>query len=109
MNRISFTGLFLCFLSITTYAAYPCPNGPAPGERQVGVTGGANGVAVVPVCESDGSANTADERVVFESYNSEKERQAQIKRGTYSAFVRGWLVSKAFSARQLSPQASRRS
>jgi hypothetical protein len=29
---------------------YPCPNGPAPGDRQIGVTGGSHGVAAVPLC-----------------------------------------------------------
>ena len=29
---------------------YPCPNGPAPGDRQIGVTGGSHGIAAVPLC-----------------------------------------------------------
>lgn len=35
---------------------FVCPNGPGPGERQVGMTGGGNGVAPVPVCVGDGPA-----------------------------------------------------
>lgn len=34
---------------------YICPNGPGPGEQQVGMTPGGNGVASVPVCVSSGS------------------------------------------------------
>lgn len=34
--------------------AYPCPSGPGPGEVQVGMTPGGNGVASVPVCASNG-------------------------------------------------------
>lgn len=34
---------------------YPCPNGPGPGERQVGTVGGGNsGVAPVAICERTG-------------------------------------------------------
>jgi hypothetical protein len=29
---------------------YPCPNGPAPGDRQIGVTGGSHGIAAIPLC-----------------------------------------------------------
>jgi len=31
-----------------------CPTGPGPGERQVGMAGGGNGVAPMPVCAADG-------------------------------------------------------
>lgn len=33
---------------------YVCPNGPGPGEQQVGMTPGGNGVASYPVCVSAG-------------------------------------------------------
>jgi hypothetical protein len=32
-------------------ASYICPNGAGAGERQIGMTGGGNGVASLPVCE----------------------------------------------------------
>jgi hypothetical protein len=48
--------LFFVFFSFSANAAYPCPNGPGPGERQVGTTGGSHGIAAVPVCESSGSS-----------------------------------------------------
>lgn len=35
---------------------YPCGNGPGPGERQVGTTGGSHGVAAIPICEATGPA-----------------------------------------------------
>lgn len=35
---------------------YVCPQGPRPGERQVGVSGGGNGVAAVPICVRDAPA-----------------------------------------------------
>ena len=34
---------------------FVCPNGPGPGEIQVGTTGGSGGIAVIPICASDGS------------------------------------------------------
>ncbi|WKJ90045.1 hypothetical protein QZJ86_18860 [Methylomonas montana] len=34
-------------------ASYICPNGPGPGEVQLGITGGSHGVAAMPVCEED--------------------------------------------------------
>ncbi|MCW5580402.1 MAG: hypothetical protein KIS72_03570 [Luteimonas sp.] len=33
---------------------FVCPNGPGPGQRQVGMTGGSPGLAQVPVCVNDG-------------------------------------------------------
>ncbi len=41
----------MLFIPDNASAAYPCPSGPGPGERQVGVAGG-GGVAQYPVCES---------------------------------------------------------
>ena len=40
---------------------FVCPSGPGPGEVQVGTTGGSGGVAVIPICASDGSADSSDE------------------------------------------------
>ena len=40
--------------------SYPCPNGPGPGERQVGTSGGANGIAVIPVCERVGGGGVPE-------------------------------------------------
>ncbi|WP_137973903.1 hypothetical protein [Pseudomonas sp. F(2018)] len=37
------------------WANYPCGGGPGPGERQIGTMGGSNGIAVIPICTSDGS------------------------------------------------------
>jgi Domain of unknown function (DUF4189) len=37
-----------------------CPNGPGPGEIQVGTTGGSGGVAVIPICASDGREDSSD-------------------------------------------------
>jgi hypothetical protein len=39
---------------------YVCPNGPGPGENQVGTTGGSNGVALMPLCASDGSGDSSE-------------------------------------------------
>ena len=48
----------LTFLwSTAASAAFPCPVGPGPGEVQVGITGGEGGIAVIPMCESDGSGD----------------------------------------------------
>jgi hypothetical protein len=40
---------------------YPCPNGPAPGDRQIGVTGGSHGIAAVPLCAYGDQANDDEE------------------------------------------------
>lgn len=42
-------------------ASYVCPNGAGPGEVQVGVTGGSNGIAEMPVCEEDYDGGYDDE------------------------------------------------
>jgi hypothetical protein len=39
---------------------FVCPNGPGPGEIQIGTTGGSGGVAVIPICASDGSENSSE-------------------------------------------------
>lgn len=50
-----FVAAFLLFAAPQpARAAYPCPNGPGPGEVQVGVSGGSHGIAAVPMCESSG-------------------------------------------------------
>jgi hypothetical protein len=35
--------------------AYPCPQGPGPGEQQIGTSGGSHGVAAMPMCVDDGA------------------------------------------------------
>jgi hypothetical protein len=37
-----------------TYGSARWANGPGPGERQVGTTGGSHGVAAIPICEATG-------------------------------------------------------
>lgn len=50
--------------SVANAQTYPCPNGPGAGERQIGTTGGSNGVGVIPLCESlGGDANQAQSTV----------------------------------------------
>lgn len=39
---------------------FVCPNGPGPGEVQVGTTGGSGGIAVIPICASDGRESQED-------------------------------------------------
>jgi hypothetical protein len=60
MSRINLVSFILCGATVTlalsigaglAQASYICPSGPGAGERQVGMTGGGNGVAAVPVCE----------------------------------------------------------
>lgn len=58
----------LVFLSVTTLwsatasaQTFVCPNGPGPGEIQVGTTGGSGGVAVIPICASDGSDDSSED------------------------------------------------
>lgn len=59
MNKIKmgFTSLIVLFFlwSSAANAAYICPNGPGPGENQVGTTGGSNGIGITPLCDSDDS------------------------------------------------------
>lgn len=66
MQRL--TCCLLVFLSATmswsTMAiaqTFVCPNGPGPGEIQVGTTGGSGGVAVIPICASDGSDDSSED------------------------------------------------
>jgi hypothetical protein len=54
-----FIGAFVIFpqsASAQAMGTYICGAGPGPGERQVGVTPGGNGVASLPICEADGQA-----------------------------------------------------
>jgi hypothetical protein len=54
-HLLSFIALIFLWPTAAS-AAYPCPNGPGPGENQVGTMGGSNGIGVTPLCDSDGSA-----------------------------------------------------
>ncbi len=40
--------------------AFPCPNGPGPGEVQVGVTGGSHGVAAIALCATVSNPDSSD-------------------------------------------------
>jgi hypothetical protein len=54
---LALAGLMLAILPAWPAAAqgtFVCPGGPGPGEIQVGMTPGGNGVASVPVCASNG-------------------------------------------------------
>ena len=42
--------LLLALPGLALADTYPCPNGPAPGDRQIGVTGGSHGIAAIPLC-----------------------------------------------------------
>lgn len=37
--------------------AFPCPQGPGPGQQQVGTSGGTHGVAAVPMCVDVGAGD----------------------------------------------------
>jgi Domain of unknown function (DUF4189) len=51
----------LVWWPLTSFAqTFVCPNGPGPGEIQVGTTGGSGGVAVIPICASDGSETSPE-------------------------------------------------
>ena len=45
--------ILMAGLPAMTSASYICPNGPGPGEVQLGITGGSHGVAAMPVCEEN--------------------------------------------------------
>jgi hypothetical protein len=46
--------LLLALPGLAFADTYPCPNGPAPGDRQIGVTGGSHGIAAIPLCAYGG-------------------------------------------------------
>lgn len=59
--RFGLFGLLASFLfwpMAVSAQTFVCPNGPGPGEVQVGITGGSHGVAAIPICVSDGRENT---------------------------------------------------
>lgn len=61
--RMRLLGLFAVMLLWPISAAaqtFVCPNGPGPGEIQVGTTGGSGGIAVIPICASDGRENSSE-------------------------------------------------
>lgn len=62
IRRRSTTLAALALLALPGIAladTYPCPNGPAPGDRQIGVTGGSHGIAAVPICAASGMDGTS--------------------------------------------------
>ncbi|WP_168454161.1 DUF4189 domain-containing protein [Sphingopyxis microcysteis] len=59
LARIAAAVLFLLALAQPARAAYPCPNGPGPGEVQVGMADGGHGIATLPLCNRVGSTGDA--------------------------------------------------
>lgn len=57
------------------------PNGPGPGEVQVGTTGGSGGIAVIPICASNGSDDSSDSGNV--------ESQGPVWETRWGAIARG--------------------
>ena len=54
-----------CFLLSPEPASaqtFVCPNGPGPGQVQVGVEGGSHGIAAIPICASSGEAEPEADR-----------------------------------------------
>ena len=47
--------LTLMFPATVIAQAYPCPQGPGPGQQQIGMSGGSHGVAATPMCVDDGA------------------------------------------------------
>lgn len=41
------------FLVAVLAQAYPCPQGPGPGQQQIGTSGGSHGVVAMPMCVDD--------------------------------------------------------
>lgn len=64
MTRLAFfiAATWLAMLAVPANAqSFPCPNGPGPGEVQIGVMGGSGGVGATPLCASNGQEDYEDE------------------------------------------------
>ena len=59
LARVAAAVLFLLAVAQPAHAAYPCPNGPGPGEIQVGMADGGHGIATLPMCNRVGGADDA--------------------------------------------------
>lgn len=57
---IGLVALLMAWPMAAAAQTFVCPNGPGPGEVQVGTTGGSGGIAVIPICASDGSEDSSD-------------------------------------------------
>ncbi len=60
---------------------FVCPNGPGPGEIQVGTTGGSGGIAVIPICASDGSEDSSEDADPVSNGPEWEPRWGAIARG----------------------------
>ncbi len=85
MSRINLVSFILCGATVTfalsigdglAQASYVCPNGPGPGERQLGITGGSHGVAAIPICEEIPDSGSS-------SNNSGQEEQGSSRSSYY--------------------------
>ena len=61
LNLFGFLAAMMFWPMNVAAQTFVCPNGPGPGEIQVGTTGGSGGIAVIPICASDGSEDSADD------------------------------------------------
>lgn len=61
--RYCFLGFLMtltCWSVSVSAQTFLCPNGPGPGENQVGMVGGSHGVGATPLCASDGSESKSE-------------------------------------------------
>lgn len=59
LARVAAAVFSLFAVAQPAHAAYPCPNGPGPGEIQVGMADGGHGIATLPMCNRVGGADDA--------------------------------------------------
>ena len=86
MKKIALFG-FVTVLTISAFhaepslAGYICPNGAGPGEVQIGMTTGGNGVADLPVCEQSGGGGGQQPINRGDEHWSSKAWQGALDRG----------------------------
>jgi hypothetical protein len=114
LSFIGLTGFTVSLLASACWvplaqASYICPNGPAPGDVQIGVTPGGNGVAPLPICQetyqpSESIPNSEPSVPLVDPMQSRvntaistlkllelqlRERQKLAKDPKYQAFLKG--------------------
>jgi Domain of unknown function (DUF4189) len=91
LRRFGMVGLRFSLLALLTASVwwptnavaqtFVCPNGPGPGEIQVGTTGGSGGIAVIPICASDGSEDQSEDAHAAPAGPEWEDRWGAIARG----------------------------
>jgi len=102
LNLSKFLVLAVCAMALALWPdpanaqSWPCPNGPGPGEMQIGMMGGSGGVGATPLCGSNGQDDGEDDEPDGGSYRPQPRRPDVMMSAVWHANSPDVWVSTGF-------------